>query len=128
MTELDPGKPQPGPSPLAPDVVQRTSMAAERTWLAWWRTALAATVGALGVGRLAPELLHVASWPYVVLGAGYAALAVGLLVTGALRQRELERAIDHGSPAPLSFGLISLFTAGGVALALTTIVLVIAQT
>ena len=55
---------------VPPDIDQarRTSMAAERTWLAWWRTALAATVGALGVGRLAPELLSVSSWPYVVLG------------------------------------------------------------
>lgn len=129
MTEPErPGEPQPTPSPPAADVVQRTSMAAERTWLAWWRTALAATVGALGVGRLAPELLHVASWPYVILGAGYAALAVGLLVLGARRQRELERAIDGGSQVPLSFHVVTLFTVGGVVLALTTIVLVIAQT
>ena len=129
MTEPErPGEPQPAPPPPAADVVQRTSMAAERTWLAWWRTALAATVGALGVGRLAPELLHVASWPYVVLGAGYAALAVGLLVTGARRQYDLERAIDGGSPVPLSFQVVMLFTVGGVVLALTTIVLVIAQT
>jgi uncharacterized membrane protein YidH (DUF202 family) len=74
------GEPPPTPPPVAADVVQRTSMGAERTWLAWWRTALAATVGALGVGRLAPELLDVASWPYVVLGAGYACLAIGLLL------------------------------------------------
>ena len=113
---------------IDPDVVQRTSMAAERTWLAWWRTALAATVGALGVGRLAPELLDVATWPYVVLGAGYAALAVGLLVMGALRQRELQRALHGGETAPLSFRLVALFTVGGVLLALTTIVLVVAQT
>jgi putative membrane protein len=129
MTEpARPEEPPPSPPPLAADVIQRTSLAAERTWLAWWRTALAATVGALGVGRLAPELLHVASWPYVVLGAGYAALAVGLLVTGAGRQRELQRALDRGTPAPLSFGLVTVFTAGGVVLALTTIVLVVAQT
>ena len=111
-----------------PDVVQRTAMAAERTWLAWWRTALAATVGALGVGRLAPELLHVTPWPYVVLGAGYAGLAVGLLVTGARRQRDLQRALDGGESAPLSFTLVTLFTLGGVLLALTTVVLVVAQT
>ena len=129
MTEPErPGEPQPSPSPPAADVVQRTSMAAERTWLAWWRTALAATVGALAVGRLAPEVLHVASWPYVILGAGYAALAVGLLLTGARRQRDLERAIDHGTQVPLSFHVITLFTVGGVLLALMTIVLVIAQT
>ena len=128
MTEPErPGEPQPTPSPAA-DVVQRTSMAAERTWLAWWRTALAATVGALAVGRLAPEVLHVAAWPYVILGAGYAVLAVGLLLTGAHRQRELERAVDRGSLVPLSFHVVTAFTVGGVVLALTTIVLVIGQT
>jgi inner membrane protein YidH len=129
MTEPErPGDPPLTASPPATDVVQRTSMAAERTWLAWWRTALAATVGALGVGRLAPELLDVASWPYVVLGAGYAGLAVGLLLIGARRQHDLQRAIDRGSQAPLSFQLVTLFTVGGVLLALTTVVLVVAQT
>ncbi len=129
MTEPDrPAEAPPPLASLATDVVQRTSMAAERTWLAWWRTALAATVGALGVGRLAPELLHVASWPYVVLGTGYAGLAVGLLLTGAHRQRELHRALESDTPTPLSFGLVGVFTLGGVLLALTTIVLVVAQT
>jgi putative membrane protein len=116
------------PPPPAADVAQRTSMAAERTWLAWWRTALAATVGSLAVGRLAPELLAVASWPYVVLGVGYAGLAVGLLLTGARRQRDLQRAVERGSQVPLSFRLVGLFTVGGVLLALTTVVLVVAQT
>ena len=118
----------PPSSPPASDVVQRTSMAAERTWLAWWRTALTATAGSLAVGRLAPELLDVAPWPYVVLGAGYASIAIGLLVMGALRQRDLQRAIEADVPAPLSFRLMMLFTVGGVLLALLTVVLVIAQT
>jgi putative membrane protein len=115
------------PKPQAADVIQRTSMAAERTWLAWWRTALAATVGSLGVGRLAPELLDVAPWPYVVLGSGYAALAVALLLAGAWRQRQLERAVLAGEQVPLPFALIAAFTLGGVLLALMTMVLVIAQ-
>ena len=103
-------------------------MAAERTWLAWWRTALAATAGALGVGRIAPELLDVASWPYVVLGAGYAVLAIALLVVGARRNRDLQQAVERDLPAPLSFRLVTAFTVGGVVLALTTVVLVVAQT
>ena len=53
-------------------------MAAERTWLAWWRTALGASARALAVGRFAPQLLDVASWPYILLGCGYASLAIGL--------------------------------------------------
>jgi len=126
MTES--GEPPSNPPRLAADVVQRTAMAAERTWLAWWRTALAATVGSLGVGRLAPDLLGVAPWPYVVLGAGYSALAVGLLVVGARRQRTLHGSLHTGSQAPLSFRTVTLFTVGGVLLALMTIVLVVAQT
>ena len=116
------------PPPSDLDQARRTSMAAERTWLAWWRTALAATVGALGVGRLAPELLSVSAWPYVVLGCGYAGLAVGLLLVGAQRQRELERAMNTGEHVPLRFQTVGVFTVGGVALAILTVVLVIAQT
>jgi putative membrane protein len=119
---------EPAAPSVAADVIQRTMMAAERTWLAWWRTALAATAGALGVGRLAPELLGVASWPYVLLGTGYATLAVGLLMIGAMRQRDLQRAVDRGTQAPLSFRLVALFTAGGIMLVLTTVVLVVGQT
>jgi uncharacterized membrane protein YidH (DUF202 family) len=110
------------------DQARRTSMAAERTWLAWWRTALGATAGALGVGRLAPQLLDVAAWPYILLGCGYASLAVGLLIVGAQRERELEYALRTGGHVPLRFRTVGVFTVGGVALAVLTVVLVIAQT
>jgi putative membrane protein len=114
--------------PAELDQARRTSMAAERTWLAWWRSALAASVGALGVGRLAPELLGVAAWPYVLLGAGYAVLAVGLLLAGAQRQRELEHALRTGGHVPLRFRTVGAFTVGGIVLAILTVVLVVAQT
>jgi hypothetical protein len=64
----------------------------------------------------------------VVLGCGYACLAVGLLVVGARRQRDLERALISGDHVPLRFRTVGVFTAGGVALAVMTVVLVIAQT
>jgi putative membrane protein len=114
-------------TPAELDQARRTSMAAERTWLAWWRTALAATVGALAVGRLAPELLEVAVWPYVVLGCAYASLSVGLLLVGARRQRDLEHALRTGDHVPLRFRTVGVFTVGGVMLAAMTVVLVIAQ-
>src|ERR1700759_2809337 len=104
------------------DQERRTSMAAERTWLAWWRTALGAPAGALAVGRFAPKLLDVAAWPYILLGCGYAALAIGLSVVGARRQRELEQALRSGDHAPLKFHTVAVFTIGGVALTLLTIV------
>ena len=116
------------PVPGDLDQARRTSMAAERTWLAWWRSALAASVGALGVGRLAPELLGVAAWPYVLLGCGYAALAIGLLVSGAARQRDLEHALRTGDHVPLRFRTVAAFSVGGIVLALLTVVLVVAQT
>ena len=121
-------EPRGGTPPADLDQARRTSMAAERTWLAWWRSALAASAGALAVGRLAPELLAVAPWPYILLGCSYAALAIGLLVVGAQRQRGLEYAMRNGEHHPLSFRTVGVFTAGGVVLAVTTVVLVVAQT
>jgi putative membrane protein len=115
-------------SPSDLDQERRTSMAAERTWLAWWRTGLGATAGALAVGRFAPQLLNVARWPYILLGCGYAALAVGLLVVGAQRQRDLEHALRTGGHVPLRFRTVGLFTVGGIALVVMTVVIVIAQT
>jgi putative membrane protein len=116
------------PPPSELDQARRTSMAAERTWLAWWRTALAASAGALAVGRFAPEVLGVAAWPYILLGCGYASLAIGLLVVGARRQRDLENALRTGGHLPLGFPTVAVFTTGGIALAVMTVVLVIAQT
>ncbi len=126
MTE-QPQAPPVEKSPAELDQERRTSMAAERTWLAWWRTALGATAGALAVGRFAPKVLDVAPWPYILLGCGYGALAVGLAIMGAQRQRQLEHALRTGGHAPLPFRTVVVFTIGGVALALLTIVLVIAQ-
>jgi putative membrane protein len=116
------------PSAADVDQMRRTSMAAERTWLAWWRTGLTATAGALAVGRFAPELLEVAAGPYIVLGCGYAALAVGLLVMGARRQRDLEASLHGDRHHPISARLVGVFTGGAVLLVLMTVVLVIAQT
>src|SRR4051794_16018173 len=128
QTDASPHPSADATSPADADQARNTSMAAERTWLAWWRTALAATVGALAVGRLAPELLHVAVWPYVLLGCGYACLAVGLMIVGARRQRDLEHALRTGDHVPLRFRTVGLFTVAGVALAVLTMVLVIART
>jgi uncharacterized membrane protein YidH (DUF202 family) len=107
------------------DQKRNSSLAAERTWLAWWRTSLGATAGALAIGRFAPDLLDVASWPYIVLGCGYALLAIALLITGARRQRALEAEIEAGIHNPLNPRTVIAFTAGGILLAMATIVLVV---
>jgi len=113
--------------PADADAALNVGMAAERTWLAWWRTALVATAGALGVGRLAPRLLHAAPAPYIVLGCCYALLSIALLVVGSRRHRALERAIDRREPAPLAATTVTLFTVGGVVLTTVTTIVVLAQ-
>src|SRR4051794_12559902 len=113
--------------PKDPGAQTRTGMAAERTWLAWWRTALGASAGALAVGRIAPQALDVARTPYVILGCGYAALAIALLVVGAHRQQALQHAVERGTADPLTFRVVAGFTVGAVGLALMTVVLVVAD-
>ena len=115
------------PEPADADTALNVEMAAERTWLAWWRTALVATAGALGVGRLAPRLLRAAPTPYVVLGCCYALLAGALLVVGMVRYRAIERAVERGERAPLGARMVALFTVGGIVLAVVTTVVVLAQ-
>jgi putative membrane protein len=54
-------------------------------------------------------------------------LAVGLLIVGARRQRELEQALRTGGHVPLRLRTVALFTVGGVALTGVTLVFVLAQ-
>jgi uncharacterized membrane protein YidH (DUF202 family) len=115
------------PQPTDAQTTLTVGMAAEQTWLAWWRTALVATAGALGVGRLAPRLLHAAPAPYVVLGCCYGILAIALLIVGSLRHRAIARALERGETAPLTARTVTLFTIGGVVLATVTTVVVLAQ-
>jgi putative membrane protein len=109
------------------DVTRRTRLAAERTWLAWWRSGIAAAAAAVGVGGVVPELIGGSRTPYVVLGAGYAALAAAVFVGSALRQVQVERALDRGEYRGVSgWGVLGL-TLVGVALALGTLAVIVVQ-
>ena len=108
----------------AADVSRRTWLAAERTWLAWWRTGLATGALAIGVGRLIPSLTGGARWPFRLLGLGYGALAVIVLVVGVVRQGRMARALRRGSNDELSSPLVMWLSAAAVALSTATLVLV----
>ena len=100
-------------------------MAAERTWLAWWRTALGASVAALAVGRLAPELTDGAAWPWAIVGAGYALLAIAMFVAGIHRRRVAEAALDAGGFARLHGRLADGLAGAGAVLSVATFVLIV---
>src|SRR5829696_3340844 len=75
---------------------RRTRLAAERTWLAWWRSGIAAATASVAVGGVVPELVDDARIGYVVLGAGYALLATAVFVGAGLRERRLARSVEEG--------------------------------
>jgi uncharacterized membrane protein YidH (DUF202 family) len=112
----------------AVDASRRTSLAAERTWLAWWRTGLGAAAVAVGVGRILPGLTGGgARWPLEVLGLGYGGLAVAVLVIAAVRQNRVAEALRLGRYDELSTRLVLWLTGTAVILALGTLAVVAAE-
>jgi putative membrane protein len=113
--------------PVDDDVTRRTRLAAERTWLAWWRSGIAAATAAVAVGGVVPELVDAGRTAYVLLGAGYAALAAGVFAAGALRRRQVERALARGEYERVGEGVVLVLTAVAVVLALGTLAVIVAQ-
>ena len=109
------------------DVTRRTRLAAERTWLAWWRSGIAAATAAVGVGGVVPSRVDGERTPYVVLGAGYALLAGIIFVAAAVRQRQVERALDAGAYAELGERVVFALTVVAAVLALGTFAVIVAQ-
>lgn len=104
---------------------RRTWLAVERTFLAWWRTGLAAAVAALAVGRLLPEVVSGRGWPFVLLGLGYGAVAIGVFAIGARRHREVAEDVARGGEfRPIGRGVVLALTIAGGLLTLVTMVLI----
>jgi putative membrane protein len=76
----------------------RFTLANERTFLAWLRTALALLAAAVAVVQLVPEF-SVAGARHV-LGGLLAGLAVITAGAGVLRWEQVDRAIRRGLPLP----------------------------
>jgi uncharacterized membrane protein YidH (DUF202 family) len=113
--------------PADDDVTRRTRLAAERTWLAWWRSGIAASTAAVAVGGVVPELVEGGRTAYVVLGAGYAGLAAAVFLAAAVRRRQVERALDLGGYEGLSERGVLALTLVAMALALATLVVILVQ-
>jgi putative membrane protein len=108
------------------DASRRTYLAAERTFLAWFRSGLAALAVSVGVGRLLPDLVDADAAPFVTIGVGFALLGLFMVVFGAARQRAVRRALEGGRFAPLPDAIVIGMGVAGVALAAGTIAVVTA--
>jgi putative membrane protein len=109
------------------DVTRRTMLAAERTWLAWWRSGIAAATASVAVGGVVPEFVGGDRWPYVVVGAGYALLAMALFIGAWLREREVGNALDRGGYVGVNQTWVVALSAAAALLSLGTLIVIIAQ-
>jgi uncharacterized membrane protein YidH (DUF202 family) len=109
------------------DATRRTRLAAERTWLAWWRSGIAAATAAVGVGGVVPSLVDGSRTPYEVLGAGYAILAAIIFVAAALRQRQVGRALEAGRYEEVGEWGVAGLTLVATVLALGTLAIIVVQ-
>ena len=117
----------PGSEAETGDATRRNRLANERTYLAWWRTGLAALAVSLGAGKLVPALTPGAQWPYTVAGIGFAGVGVVFIGYAFVRHRRVERAISRGEFAPPEEGFITALAVVGVLLGLLVLVIVAAK-
>jgi putative membrane protein len=78
------------------DATRRTRLANERTYLAWWRTGLAAFAVSIGAGRLVPAVAGGPQALYSVVGVLFAVIGILVIVYGRRRGREVDTAISEG--------------------------------
>jgi putative membrane protein len=108
------------------DATRRTRLASERTYLAWWRSALAAWAVSIGVGKLIPDLTTSGkTFQFEVVGVGYAALGIAFIVYGFRRQRMMEAALLDGRFVPFEHRALMGFTAAGVVLGVATLAVIV---
>jgi putative membrane protein len=105
------------------DATRRTRLANERTYLAWWRTALATFAVGVGFAGLA-HVTHVRRWPFVVAGILFVLLGIVFVVSGALRQRAVESALDRGEFSRMDPRAVVALAAAGVGLGIVAVALV----
>ncbi len=125
---MSPPEPPAAPSPEDASVDRRTSLAGERTLLAWWRTGFTAIAVALAVGRVLPELApHSTRWPYVVIGIGFGLYGIALIAFGTRRIATLNHELGVPAKDRPALRSMAVLAVVGVLLGIGTIVLILVQ-
>ncbi|HVX33910.1 MAG TPA: DUF202 domain-containing protein [Solirubrobacterales bacterium] len=110
------------------DPDRRTSLAGERTLLAWWRTGFTAIAVALAVGRVLPDLApHSTRWPYVVLGLGFALYGIAIIAFGTRRIEALNQELGVPGPDRSAVRAMGVLAVVGVVLGIATIALILVE-
>lgn len=106
--------------------LRRAQLAAERTYLAWWRTSLATVAVAIAIGRLLPDVVHAGTtWPYVAVGVAWGVLAIAIAAYAPIRQMLLRRAIDRGAYAHPHQVALGVMATAGVLLVTASVLLIL---
>lgn len=120
----EPGAPQPAGQPGKEEPDARFTLANERTFLAWNRTALALVVAGLGIVQLLPPFPRV-PWGRHALGVPLIVLGAVVSVTAYVEWRQNQTALRRSTPLPQSvLPRILVVTITGVA-ALSAVVLLV---
>jgi putative membrane protein len=107
-------------------VSRRTRYAEERTLLAWWRTGIAASAVAIGIGGVVPHLTGLPRDRFVALGAGYGLAAIFFVVGGSYRSRRAQQTLDDdGEFEAIPIPLLVAVTAYLSALVILTLIALI---
>ncbi len=114
----------PGSSHAAAEPDVRFTLANERTFLAWNRTALALVVAGLGIVQLLPPFPGV-PWGRHALGVPLIVLGAGVSVTSYWEWRRNQAALRRGAPLPRSvLPQVLAATIAGVAVLSAAVLLV----
>jgi putative membrane protein len=115
--------------PLDPrDFSRRTLLANERTYLAWWRTALTMFTVALATARVVPELSGSrVQWPYTTIGVACALMGAVCAGYAERRRAAVSRAVRRGEFSEASTALTAGLALFGVVLGIGVAVLILAD-
>jgi uncharacterized membrane protein YidH (DUF202 family) len=109
-----------------PEEDRRTSLAGERTLLAWWRTGFTAIAVAIAVGRVLPELTpDTARWPYVLVGIGFSLYGIVLIAFGTRRIESLNAEIGVSEPDRRAMRSMGILAGVGVLLGIASLALIV---